>query len=673
MRRRKERDGRVAALLFAVALATAGCVEGSLPPSPATAPPAGTTGEARSLPSPTGPRRALAIAIPAEPGDLTPVATDEATSRVNALIYNALYRLDHRFAPQPDLAAGPPRVSEDGLTWTVELRPAVTFHDGTMLGVDDVTFTYRLALSPHCPFGEERCEDVREQLRGVTSDGERTVRFALREPAAQFPATVLAQLAIVPERASLRAIERLLERARGIEPAALVGLSDRIAATTNADACLVDSPPPACSLAFYLPAIEEQLTGAGVALPERSRFKDIDGKLDADAYAESLLEDLRSLVAALTARDTDPAAAAYPLTDLGRSPVGTGPYVFRSYVPGQAVELTRNPAYFGGLVVPDGARVVIVPEPGAAATALQTGDVDWLPELAPDQVPVLAADPGLRVGSHARRAVLEIVFNVRPGRVYARRSARRAFAGCIDRDAIVREASGGRGIVAHSPIHPDSWAYSSVEVARRDPGRVRRALEDAGWRLGADGVYARDGQRLSSQLFVRHSRGDELALALSASEQLRECGIELRVEELDVAGEALLSQIAYPNEFETVLRTRELGVDPGTDLSVYDSARITTESNPGDANFGGWDSRETDRLLERGRLEVDQVRRRDIYGELQQLIARELPVYPLWYEVGHSGLSRRVRSERGIDLRRLRHDWAIDTWRLEGRGSRPGG
>ena len=75
----------------------------------------------------------------------------------------------------------------------------------------------------------------------------------------------------------------------------------------------------------------------------------------------------------------------------------------------------------------------IIDDHRIAATALKTGEIDWLPNIGTEQVSELAADPSLRILGRPGPGVRMIVFNVRPGRVYEDLAARRAFATCLDK------------------------------------------------------------------------------------------------------------------------------------------------------------------------------------------------------------------------------------------------
>ncbi|MBA3778597.1 MAG: ABC transporter substrate-binding protein [Chloroflexi bacterium] len=662
-------------LLVALALAAviSGCLSGNTPPAPSQAAGATDSGsgelptEAASQPSDGASREeTLVVAIPSEPGIFSPAATDAATRRVNRFIYSGLYRLDASRTAVPDLAAELPQMSEDGLQWRVSLRAGSRFHDGRQLRSADVVSTYQLALSPNCPFAD-LCSSVTGVLESVEPVNVRTVVFRLRRPHAPFLATALAAMPILPKRQVEASMSRFLAGATEVNAGTVRQLSDEIAAATNAEACLDDPAPETCDLVFYVPQLERLLRRAGLPLPERRRFPAGEGGFDRSGYAAGLLAEVEALSAALAAQGRDQLAAAFPLLDIGRRPIGSGVYRLDRYRPGTAIDLVRaknSPREAGD---PAAVRFVIIPDPAAAATALKIGLIDWLPEVSSDEVPGLESEPNLRVEARPEASYRAIVFNTREGHPYAAREARQAFAMCIDRRGTLEEATSGRGRVAVAMGAPDSWfGPEDASATGADRAAAQARLRAAGWRRGNDGIFARGKARLSSDVFIRPSRGDLLAYWRDAAEQLRACGIELTVRELGFSGNVLLSQIEFPNEFETFLAEFPYGRDPDQDFAILHSNRATTRENPGDANFGGWRDPTTDQLIEAGRTTLDPAAREAAYGKLHALVAREIPIFPFRHELAYTGLSSRVSGPNGpVDLTGSAYDWAADRWRLE--------
>ena len=75
-------------------------------------------------------------------------AVGEDWVALNGTLYNGLYQFDRTGQPRLDLAAAPPTISADHMTWTFTLRKGVLFHNGTELTADDVAFSIMRVLDP---------------------------------------------------------------------------------------------------------------------------------------------------------------------------------------------------------------------------------------------------------------------------------------------------------------------------------------------------------------------------------------------------------------------------------------------------------------------------------------------------------------------------------------------
>lgn len=121
----------------------------------------------------------LAVAVPSEPPGLNP--TTNTAADIDRLVYNNVYeglvKLDRNGDVVPGLAKSLPEVSDDGLTWTFELRENVTFHDGSDLTAEDVVATMqRNMTSDQIPNPQ-----YYDSIESVTAVDENTVRFKLSE------------------------------------------------------------------------------------------------------------------------------------------------------------------------------------------------------------------------------------------------------------------------------------------------------------------------------------------------------------------------------------------------------------------------------------------------------------------------------------------------------------
>ena len=647
-------------LLGALAIGVAAC-GGSASPTPA---PSVAPGETPAASAPAA-SADFKFALDGEPTYFSYAYTDLPTSWIVSLLYNGLYTINNKLESVPDLAADYADTSEDGLTWTLKVKQGVKFHDGTELKASDIVFSYDLGLSPNCTYIPDGCSAIQDNIATVEAVDDYTVKFVLKQKFAPFAVTGLS-VVVVPEKAVRDSFGRLQASTGAVDPAEVAALYDKIAAATGAEACSAEAPPAECDFATYVPDMEALLTKAGVELPDKAQFVAEDGSTDMSAYGAELYSRLTDLNITLQAKDIDQIAASFRILDFQRAPVGTGPYKLVKYTTAQSVELGRHDDYFGG---PEGAKVgpakvyiPIIKDGAAASAALQKGDINLQTEVTSDALAALKADPNLQIAEYADFGYYYIAFNQRPDRLYGDLNLRKAFSMCIDHAATVAAATDGRGQPVQANTPPASWAYNpNVTPYVLDVEGAKKLIESSGWTLGSDGIYEKDGKKLTSEMYVRAGRPQRIAFAQLASDQVKKCGIGLTVKEGDFAT-VLLPLLSYPNDFDTYLGGWSTSIDPD-DYSIFHSSKCTTKENPDDNNFVCWSNPEADKLLEDGRQELDQAKRKEIYAKFQQIAHDDLPYYFTWSDLANAGLTKSVSSTTsGIDLASPLYYWNRDSW-----------
>ncbi len=584
-------------------------------------------------------------------GGLSNAAAGPDTPRVASFLFDGLYGRDAHLAPVPRLAAGLATVSADGLTWMVRLRNGVAFHDGTDLTADDVVQTYEIARSPNCRFARALCAG--SVLAAVTKVDPLTVLFTLRAPLASFATT---HLGIWID--SKAAVDAAYARFRGGVDA--VSASDT---TTFLDDVATEEGAPtgpvgedgATTIDYgrFRADGEALLTKAGVALPNEATYTS-DGNVDLDGYVRDLVARVRAIDATFTARPIDALAAAYPYLDTQLQPVGTGPFRFDAYTPGDRVDLVANDRYFLGAPTIRRMSFPIIPDPAVAGQALVDGDIDWLPSLPAAVFDEFRADPALRFVEYHEPSFLGLYFNLHPdsGALFADRNLRQAVASCFDKPSTARTATDGAGEAIYSEIPPESWAYPSdgLDIYAVDRAKAKALIEASGWKLGADGIYAKAGRRLSTVVAVRAGFPPRTRWLELVADQVRACGIELTAAEIPFAAIVHMLDV-YPHVNAAAPDARRpfdayFGGFNTTDepdpYRLYYSAECSSAERSSTFNYICYQSPVVDRLILAGRSETDPTLRAAIYHQYAVTLAQDLPVIYAWSDIAREGIRASV-------------------------------
>ena len=137
----------------------------------------------------------VTVAVAIGPNNLDPrVGADEASQRVQELVFGSLFRLDEQLRVVPELATS--WETPDPLTYVVHLRRDVRFHDGSDFDAADVIYTFSTLLSPELVSPKK---GAYRMVASVSAIDRHTVRFGLTEPFGSFPINLV--LGIVPDGA----------------------------------------------------------------------------------------------------------------------------------------------------------------------------------------------------------------------------------------------------------------------------------------------------------------------------------------------------------------------------------------------------------------------------------------------------------------------------------------
>jgi len=321
----------------------------------------------------------------------------------------------------------------------------------------------------------------------------------------------------------------------------------------------------------------------------------------------------------------------------GVLPVGAGPFVFASRS-GETWRLVRNPHYLFG--APKIARVTVktIRDDNSRLLALVGGSGDLTQNtISPLLVDSVAANRALRVETGRSSVWSYLGFNCEDP-LLADVRVRRAIAHAIDRARIVRTKLHERGVVATSMLPTFHWAYEpDVDRYDYDPARARALLDEAG-HPDPDG----DGPGVRFTLVYKTSNNRfRVAVASVIAEMLREVGIgvDLRVTEFAT----FFADVKKGNFQMFSMQIPEI-VEPDLHTNFFASSRIPRRDNlDAGGNRMRYRNDEVDRLLDEGRATLDRAERKRIYAQLQRVLARDLPVLPLWHEDNVAAMRKEVR------------------------------
>jgi ABC-type transport system substrate-binding protein len=641
-------DGtRLSGLLGAAAIIVAACGTPAQSGAPSNAP----TQAPGATPQPTAApaEQSITYVIDADlSGGMTNAADNVPTVEAIQFMHNALYEYNEAIEVKPLIAASMAEISADGLTWTLPLRDDVTFHDGTPLTADDVVLTYEMAKSKNCRFSPAAC--LNAFLQSVEKVDDHTVKFTLTQKLATFATVYLPSIFIENSKIINASYAKFVAGRDQVAKDEVQDLVTRIeaeeAAPTGADG--------AADYTKFDAELRALLGKAGQTLPDPLPIVDAEGNPDPNGYASAMATQVETLLDSFDAAEIDSLALAYPYLDFQYDPVGlgAGPFKFVSYKSGESIEMAAYDEYFLGKPEVSKLFFPIIKDDLAGGQALAAGQADWKYSLQGATYNQIKNDQNLTFVEYPEFGFYGLYFNLRDGQLFADQHLRQAVASCFDKPETVQAATEGQGIAIWSEIPPASWAYpgDQLETYPYDQAKAKQLIESSGWTLGADGIYEKNGQKLSTKVAVRAGRPDRSAFMQLLSDQVKDCGMDIQYQEVDFS--ALLTMITvFPHvnaaapelgkPFDAYFGGFIGGADPDP-YSLYHSSQCSTAEQPDTNNYICYANPKVDELIDRGLTTFDQAERTTIYKEYARIQSEDLPVLYGWSDIQHEGLRNTV-------------------------------
>ena len=304
--------------------------------------------------------------------------------------------------------------------------------------------------------------------------------------------------------------------------------------------------------------------------------------------------------------------------DFNQYPVGSGPFKYVSSELDKEVVVERNDDYWGERPKLARVRFAVIPDATTRALELRKGSADVaINSLTPDmEARIRDHDKNLVVERTAGTTLQYLAFNLRDP-VLKDVRVRQALAYAIDREPLMRYLWQGLARPADSILPPESWAYEgNVAHYEHDPAKARALLDAAGYKP-VNGVRFHLTMKTSTDEAPR-------LVAAALQQQLHDVGIALDIRTYEFA--TFYSDV-QKGSFQ-MYSLRWIGAE---DPDIFESVFYSTSTPPKRANRGYYANPRVDALITAGREEVDQEKRKQIYAELQRILAQDLPYIDLWY------------------------------------------
>lgn len=314
-----------------------------------------------------------------------------------------------------------------------------------------------------------------------------------------------------------------------------------------------------------------------------------------------------------------------------------GPYRVAEVAPGSHIVLTRNPHWGGAKPAFERILIRAIENTAALEANLLSGAIDM---IAGEIGVTLDQAVALDARHHDR---FNVIFQ--PSLVYehidlnqdnpdlADVRVRRALLLSLDREAISQQLFAGRQPVADSNVSPlDRMAAGDLPRQHFDPKAAAALFSEAGWERADETGMRSNAAGRPLRLEIMTTAGDrtrELVQQVLQS-QWKAAGVDVRIR--NQPARVFFGETVSRRQFSSMAMFAWFSAPESVPRTTLHSTEIPTEANGWSGqNYSGFRNAAMDATIEAIETELDEGKRRALWGRLQQIYTEELPALPLWF------------------------------------------
>ncbi|QJP93827.1 ABC transporter substrate-binding protein [Pseudomonas fluorescens] len=321
--------------------------------------------------------------------------------------------------------------------------------------------------------------------------------------------------------------------------------------------------------------------------------------------------------------------------DINQKPVGTGPFVFKSYQKDSNIRYTGNKDYWKPEDVKiDNLIFAITTDPSVRIQKLKKNECQVTLFPRPADLAALKADPALKMPDQAGFNLGYIAYNVmdkvkgsNEPNPLADLRVRQALDMAVNKPQIIDSVYQGAGQLAVNAMPPTQWSYdTTIKDAKYDPEKAKQLLKEAGVKEGTEIV-------LWAMPVQRPYNPNAKLMAEMLQSDWKKIGLNVKITSYEW-GEYIKRSKGGENQAMIIGWSGDNG-DPDNWLNVL----FGCDSLSGN-NFSKWCDKKFDGLVKEAKRTTDQAKRTELYKEAQHVLKDAVPMTP----IAHSTVYQPMRA-----------------------------
>jgi peptide/nickel transport system substrate-binding protein len=325
-----------------------------------------------------------------------------------------------------------------------------------------------------------------------------------------------------------------------------------------------------------------------------------------------------------------------------RSPLGSGPFKLVDWQTASQIVLEANPYFWRGRPKLDRLVFKIVPDATAQINQLQAGETDIVAVAQPSQWDQVRTMSGVGTATYddTRYALVQLD----EYGALKELAVRQALDYATPKQDIVRGVLRGLATPAYGDVPPGSPYLTKVEHHDYNLDQARRLLEQAGFTM-QNGVMTRNGQPLHVPIYTISSSPTFIQVAQVLQDSWRKVGVQTEVTTMETATLFSNQGPQWNGKEAALIFSWGQGSDPNNYVNWSSKQIPNNEDDPGE-NAERYANPTIDDLVVRGVQVTDLAKRKQVYDQIQQILAHDVPVIFLYWPKALYAHSAKVRGFR---------------------------
>lgn len=332
-----------------------------------------------------------------------------------------------------------------------------------------------------------------------------------------------------------------------------------------------------------------------------------------------------------------------------------GPYLLKELKLGSHVSFEPNPKFYGQAPAVKKILFKLIPNTGTLEANLRSGTIDMISPLG------LSFDQAVLFDQKSTSESLPFQVKFKEGTTYEHidfdmdhpilkdLKVRQALIYAINREELTKALFEGKQKPALHNLSPNDPWYTTdptkIKVYSYSKRTAAKLLDEAGWKMGTDGIRSKDGKRLSFNFMTTAGNKTRETVQAILQNQWRAVGAEVTIK--NEPARVFFSETTKKRQFGGLAMYAWVSMPEASPRSTHHSEMIPSAKNSWSGqNQPGWVNTTVDQLIESLDREFDADKRKGIAQKILKSYTEDAPVIPLYYRTEIAVVPKNLKNYR---------------------------